>query len=84
LNKLISIYESTILFALSCFRQPVRCQAKFLTSSAILCDKPSEISGLFLHVSYFASQSKGINFGDEVFDVCLEIKTFGKTSDSTQ
>jgi len=30
----------------------------------------SEISDLFLFVSYFASQSKGIKFGDYFFDVC--------------
>jgi len=31
----------------------------------------SEISDLLLFVSYFASQSKGINFGDYFFDVCF-------------
>jgi len=30
----------------------------------------SEISDLLLFVSYFASQSKGIKFGDYFFDVC--------------
>ena len=30
----------------------------------------SEISGLLLFVSYFASQSKGIKFGKYFFDVC--------------
>jgi len=29
-----------------------------------------EISDLLLFVSYFASQSKGIKFGDYFFDVC--------------
>ena len=36
----------------------------------------SEISDLFFYVSYFPSQSKKINFGDEDFDVCCEKKTF--------
>jgi len=30
----------------------------------------SGISGLLLFVSYFASQSKGITFGNYFFDVC--------------
>ena len=30
----------------------------------------SEISDLLLFVSHFASQSKGMKFGDYVFDVC--------------
>jgi len=38
-----------------------RCQAKFLTSAK---------SDLILFVSYFASQNKGIKFGNYFFDVC--------------
>jgi len=38
-----------------------RCQTKFLTSV--------KISGVLLFVSYFASQSKEIKFGDYFFDV---------------
>ena len=30
----------------------------------------SEISDLLLFISYFASQSKGIKFGDYFFDMC--------------
>jgi len=29
-----------------------------------------EIADLLLFVSYFSSQSKGIKFGDDFFDVC--------------
>jgi len=39
---------------------------------------------LFLYVSCFACQSKGVNFGNEVFDVCCENKIFNQTSDSPQ
>jgi len=35
-----------------------------------------EISDLLLFVSYFASQSKGIKFGDHFFDVYCVNKTF--------
>jgi len=59
-----------------------RSQAKFLIWSGISCDRTSKISDfckiydLFLNVSCFASQSKGVNFGNEVFDVCCENKFF--------
>jgi len=36
----------------------------------------SEISDHFLRGSYFVSQSKEINFGDEFFDACCENKNF--------
>jgi len=32
-----------------------------------------EISDLLLFVSYFASQSKGIKFGDYLFEVCCVV-----------
>jgi len=35
-----------------------------------------EISDLLFFVSYFASQSKGIKFGDCFFDVCCVNLTF--------
>jgi len=38
-----------------------------------------EISDLLFFVSYFASQSKGIKFGNYFFDVCC---VFGKSSDT--
>jgi len=35
-----------------------------------------EISDLFLFVSYFASQNKGIRFGNYFFDVCCVNQNF--------
>jgi len=37
----------------------------------------NEISDLLLLVSYFASQSKRIRFGDYFFDVLYQLKRFG-------
>jgi len=36
-----------------------------------------EISDLLLFVSYFASQSKGVKFGDYFIDVLCKLKLFG-------
>jgi len=36
----------------------------------------SEISDLLLFFSYFASESKGIKFGNYFFDVCCANQTF--------
>jgi len=41
-----------------------------LQASKYLFPVSSEISDLLLFVSYFASQSKGMKFGDYFFDVC--------------
>ena len=44
--------------------------ARFTQRPAGFIPMSSEISDLLLFVSYFASQSKGIRFGDYFFDVC--------------
>ena len=46
----------------------------FWTSQGFRVDRTSEISDLFFYVSYFVSKNKGINFGNEDFDVCYENK----------
>ena len=53
------LYSRVALFQVSFFI--AQCQAKFLTSAKILT----------FFVSYFASQSKGIKFSEDFFDVCI-------------
>jgi len=51
-----------------------RCLVAYQVSKEI--SNLSEVSGQLLFVSYFASQSERINFGDLYFDVCCENKNF--------
>ena len=53
------------------FMTKQRCSSAAATSRQTAPEAPvsSEISDLLFFVSYFASQSKGIKFGDYFFDV---------------